>query len=233
MRIPITAPSIPTDAAMPNQALPTTLAFVAGFVDACTFLAFSGFFVAQATGSFVVAGSELVDSNAGFTVKVLAIPVFILAGMVTTCIVRLSDEKGRPALMPALCVEALLLIGLTITGLMDAAQLTPIPALFGLAAMGVQSAAAHLLLSGYGSTNVMTTNTTQLSIDLTNSILNRRLEPKVAQTGLIMLGFLVGVIVGAVAFKSVGLVCLLLAVAIVLALAIVEVRSFRIGKISA
>ena len=233
MPIPMNAPPIQTAPAMPGQALPTTLAFVAGFVDACTFLAFSGFFIAQATGSFVVAGSELANDNAGFALKILAIPVFILAGMVTTSIVRLASETGRSPVLATLGLEALLLIALTIAALTGSAQLTTIPALFGLAAMGVQSAAAHLVLPGYGSTNVMTTNTTQLSIDLTDSILNRRLEPKVVQTGLIMLGFLAGVVVGAVAFKAMGLICLLLAVAIVLALAIVELRSSRIGKISA
>lgn len=232
MQLPMTAHPIETHAAMPPQALPTTLAFVAGFVDACTFLAFAGFFVAQATGSFVVAGSELVNDNAGFALKVLAIPVFILAGMVTTLMVRLSPATQRTSLVPALCLEALLLAGLTITGLMSPDHLTVIPALFGLAAMGVQSAAAHLLLSGYGSTNVMTTNTTQLSIDLTDSILNRRLEPKLMQTGLITLGFLVGVIVGGVAFKAMGLSCLVFPIGLVLILAVTEAKPFGIGRIS-
>jgi len=230
MQIQTTAHPSKTIPAMPRQALPTTLAFVAGFVDACTFLAFAGFFVAQATGSFVVAGSELVSDNAGFPLKILAIPVFILAGMVTTGIVRFANRTGHSALAGSLYLEAFLLIALTLTALAGTAQITTIPALFGLAAMGVQSAAAHLLLPAYGSTNVMTTNTTQLSIDLADSILNRRLEPKVVQTGLIMLGFLAGVMLGGVAFKTMGLICLLFAVAIVFATATIEVRSFRVGK---
>ena len=40
--------------------VPALLSFAAGYVDACTFLALFGLYVAQVTGSFVVAGAELV-----------------------------------------------------------------------------------------------------------------------------------------------------------------------------
>jgi uncharacterized membrane protein YoaK (UPF0700 family) len=215
---------------MPNLWLPVTLAFVAGFVDACTFLAFAGLFVAQATGSYVVAGSELVSDNANFAAKVLAIPVFIVAGMGTTCMVRAWKDRTRVALVMALCIEAALLVALTATGIAaDAATADTIPALFGLAAMGVQSAAAHLLFPAYGSTNAMTNNTTQLAIDLTDSLLGRRVVPGVRRTGGIMLGFLVGVAAGGVAFKAVGLGCVLFAVAVVLAVAVVAARAEDAG----
>ena len=41
--------------------------------------------------------------------------------------------------------------------------------LFGLSAMGAQSALVRLLLRGVASTNVMTTNTTQIAIDATQA----------------------------------------------------------------
>lgn len=227
MPTPTTAAPPPASTLMATQAFATTLAFVAGFVDACTFLAFAGFFVAQATGSFVVAGSELVNDNAGFALKVLAIPVFLLSGMATTGIVRLAAGRDGFALAVTLCVEAFLLAGLVGTGLEGPQSLTAVPALFGLAAMGVQSAAARLLLSSYGSTNVMTTNTTQLSIDLADSIMSGHLAPRFIQTGTVMLGFLLGVVVGAVAFKAVGLGCVLLAVGIVLGAAVAAMRAAR------
>lgn len=209
---------------MPNLWLPVTLAFVAGFVDACTFLAFAGLFVAQATGSYVVAGSELVSDNANFAVKVLAIPVFIVAGMGTTCVVRAWKDRIRPALVTALCIEAALLVALTASGIGADAGTDTFPALFGLAAMGVQSGAVHLLLPAYGSTNAMTNNTTQLSIDLTDSLLGGRLVPGVRRTGGIMLGFLAGVASGGAAFKAVGLGCVLLPVAVVLVAIVVVAR---------
>ena len=92
------------------------LAFVAGYVDSCTFLAFNGLFVAQVTGSFVVAGSELVADNDGFLIKVLAIPVFFAAGVVTTVIVTAFGARDRRALVATLALEAALLAGLAWVG---------------------------------------------------------------------------------------------------------------------
>lgn len=61
--------------------IPTVLAIVAGFVDSCSFLAFNGFFVAQATSSFVLVGAGC-WAPASFTIiKVAAIPVFMATGM--------------------------------------------------------------------------------------------------------------------------------------------------------
>lgn len=198
---------------------PVSLAAIAGFVDACTFLAFAGFFVAQATGSFVVAGSELLSPNEAYAFKVLAIPVFILAGMITAAIVRVST--ARLALTLTLCIEAVLLIGLDISGPFGVpGAISAAPALFGLAAMGVQSAAVRLLLSNYGSTNVMTSNTTQLSIEIVDSLRAGRATPKLVQTGAIMLGFLSGVVLGGFAYRSFGLPGLALPIVVLMVLAL-------------
>src|SRR5258708_1220592 len=47
------------------RTVPALLSFAAGFVDACTFLALFGLYVAQVTGSFVVAGAEIVTHDEG------------------------------------------------------------------------------------------------------------------------------------------------------------------------
>jgi len=204
-------------------ALPATLAAIAGYVDACMFLAFAGFFVAQVTGSFVVAGSELVDTNNGLIFKVLAIPVFILAGMITTCVVRATDL--RHAMAMTLSLECALLIGLVCTTVLGGSgDITYAPALFGLAAMGVQSATARLLLSNFGSTNVMTTNTTQLAIELVDSFRARRATPRLLQTGSIMLAFLVGVILGGLSYRTVGLPGLVLPCVVLVGIAAAMLR---------
>jgi uncharacterized membrane protein YoaK (UPF0700 family) len=212
------------------------LGFVAGYVDSCAFLAFSGLFVAQVTGSFVVAGSELVTDNDGFLIKVLAIPTFFVAGVVATMIVSLLGAGSRRAWVATLMLEAALLSGLASVGVSAvSASGISVAALFGLAAMGVQSAGVRLLLDGYGSTNVMTTNTTELSIDVTEVALgwfrNRqasstaaavsgRAWARLTRLAPIMAGFLTGTIAGGFAYVSIGLICLTLAIAIVASLAI-------------
>src|SRR5215831_7147654 len=91
-------------------AVPALLSFVAGYVDSCTFLALFGLYVAQLTGSFVLAGTETVVHDASATIKLVAIPVFWLAGVVTTVMVRQS--RSRIALPATLALEAVLLAGL-------------------------------------------------------------------------------------------------------------------------
>ncbi|MER8406878.1 DUF1275 family protein [Mesorhizobium sp. M1307] len=195
-----------------DTGLSVMLALVAGYVDVCTFLAFAGFFVAQVTGSYVVAGSGLFGDGDGLGVKVLAIPVFLLAGMVTTAIVRLSGPRQHLAMVGLLGLEAALLCGLTIASLHDGANpITAGPALFGLAAMGIQSATVRLLLPSSASTNVMTSNTTQMAIELVDSCRSRRPTVRLLQTGSVMLGFLAGIIAGALAHRVAGLACLGLA----------------------
>src|ERR1039458_7639687 len=61
--------------------IPVVLSFVAGYVDSCTYLGLFGVFVAQVTGSFVLAGTQFVKSEPGALAKLLAIPFFFFAGM--------------------------------------------------------------------------------------------------------------------------------------------------------
>src|SRR6476659_2238762 len=76
--------------------VPVVLSFVAGYVDSCTYLGLFGVFVAQVTGSFVLAGTQLVRSEPGALAKLLAVAFFFLAGMAVTMLVYLSSA-GAPA----------------------------------------------------------------------------------------------------------------------------------------
>ena len=101
--------------------------------------------------------------------------------------------------------------------------------LFGMTAMGVQSALVRLLMRGVASTNVMTTNTTLLAISVAEILLGwieyrkagsaATLNPDYAQAhnefaALFPLGvgFFGGTAIGAIAFINVGLSCILAAV---------------------
>jgi uncharacterized membrane protein YoaK (UPF0700 family) len=222
--------------------VPPLLGFVAGYVDSCTFLALFGLFVAQVTGSFVVAGAQAVTHDEETLVKVLAIPVFFLAGIVTTIMAVQARRRHRSALPGTLLLEFLLLAGFMFTGAgaipFTDPNATPalVASLLGLSAMGVQSALVRLMI-GPTSTNVMTTNTTQAAIDATEFVFAwraRRRDPDDAETASyfdevaarcarlfpVIFSFLAGTLAGALAFLYAGLWCLALPLLTVLVLAV-------------
>jgi uncharacterized membrane protein YoaK (UPF0700 family) len=213
----------------PPRAVPILLAAVAGCVDACTFLGLFGFFVAQVTGSYVLAGAHWV---AGWpaAAAVLAVPVFFAGGVAATLAAIAGQAVARGPLAAALALETLLLIGFIATfaagspfGAPETASAVA-ASMFGLAAMGVQSALVRLLMRGVASTNVMTTNTSQIAIDATQlawawlcrddesaeTIRQREVCRQRLYSGLpLPLGFLAGTAVGAVAFTTAGYLVLL------------------------
>jgi uncharacterized membrane protein YoaK (UPF0700 family) len=214
--------------------VPALLSFAAGYVDACTFLALFGLYVAQVTGSFVVFGAGLVAPERGFVIKVLGIPVFFAAGVFTTILAQVLRRRGRSALTWALALECALLAGFLVLGLTVSfghdpnAPIAVFAAVLGLAAMGVQSAAVRLLLPGTASTNVMTTNTTLFAVDTGELLLGwhgrRRgdaaaaaqydaARERLAVLIPLGLGFFFGTFAGALAFVWIGLWCLVLVLA--------------------
>jgi uncharacterized membrane protein YoaK (UPF0700 family) len=209
----------------PPRAVPILLAGVAGYVDACTFLGLFGFFVAQVTGSYVVAGAHMVAAWPG-AAAILAVPVFFAGGVLATLAAIMGYAVARSGLAWAFMLEALLLIGFiaifAVGSPFDGPRTTLVAAasMLGLAAMGVQSALVRLLLKGVASTNVMTTNTSQIAIDATQLMFARlcrrvddpaearRLYEECRQRfrgGLpLPLAFLAGTALGAIAFAELG-----------------------------
>jgi uncharacterized membrane protein YoaK (UPF0700 family) len=207
----------------PPQWMPGVLATIAGFVDACTFVGLFGLFVAQLTGSYVVAGASVFAPGWPEATVLLAVPMFFAGGVVATFVATTAGANGLPALACAFCLETALLAGFAAIMV----SIGPLPvrppeafsaALLGLGAMGAQSALVRLLLRGVASTNVMTTNTTQIAIEATQAALafaQRRRDPETARRyaaacrGLaqmlpLPLGFSFGVVSGALAFATAG-----------------------------
>lgn len=231
------------------RVVPALLSFAAGYVDACTFLALFGLYVAQVTGSFVVMGAELAAHDEGFLIKVLAIPVFFGAGVATTIFAELLRRRGRAALAWTLALEcaliaAFLALGLAVPFRHDPnAPLTLAAAMLGLAAMGVQSASVRLLMPGVASTNVMTTNTTLFAIDAGELLLGwhgRRkgndpaaaaqfaaARARLAILIPIGLGFIAGTAAGAVGYMLFGLSCLIVILLTLLGLVVWAARRER------
>ncbi len=224
------------DPSMP-RAMPVLLSVLAGYVDSCTFLALFGLFVAQVTGSFVLAGTQLVAREEGGLIKLLGIPVFFVACFATSVGFHSLKRRGRPAVAAVLAFETILLCGLLVCWLVAApfrgpnAAPTVIASVCGLSAMAVQSALVRLLARGVPSTNVMTTNTTQFAIDLAEVGLTwraRRRSP--ADAALVdaharaiqrfnllwpvVVGFLVGTITGALAYARFDMWCVLAPIAL-------------------
>jgi len=207
--------------------VPPLLSFVAGYVDAITFLALFGFFAAQVTGSFVVAAAELVVNDRGVLVKMLAIPAFMLGCAFCAVIIIARRGANKSSLPLVLALEGLLLAGFTGLMLYSWPVTDPdsvrggIAGLLSAAAMGVQSTLVRLLLRGVPQTNVMTGNSTQLAIDATE-ILYAKLRPNLGSANpalaaqlaesrkrfatvfLVWAGFLVGAMLGAIAYAMAG-----------------------------
>ena len=231
---------------MADRIIAVLLGFTAGYVDGCTFVALFGLFVAQVTGSFVIAGAMLVVREPGALVKVLAIPAFLIGAAVTTVLASVVRGPAQRVAALALGLESLLLIGLLASGTLapigDPDQpLAVLASLFGLGAMGVQSAFVRLSMHAMPSTNVMTTNTTQVAIDATALMLGRifRRNPqrlrnavdpaqarfRLAQTLPVMLAFLVGTVAGAAACHRAGFSALAVPILILLGLTVRAARS--------
>ena len=223
--------------------MPVLLSLVAGYLDSYTYLSLFGLFAAQVTGSFVIAGAELVTRDYGIAGKLLAIAAFLAAAAATTVLIILARESGRAALPLMLGLEAVLLavfaaIVLFGPAVADARDWHGIVAgLFAAMAMGTQSVVVRLLMKDIPQTNVMTGNMTQLGIAFSELIMVRRRfergrhgDAAIREFGearhrlytvlWIAIGFLVGAASGAVAFATTGLLGALVTVAIVAALAL-------------
>jgi uncharacterized membrane protein YoaK (UPF0700 family) len=227
------------------------LSFVAGYIDSVTFLGLYGIFVAQMTGSFVLAGTQFVANEQGYLVKLLAIPVFFIAGCLATLIAALAQQRNGRALALVMTFECALLTALVLMHV--AVPMTHIDApavrataLLGIAAMGVQSAMVRLLMNGVASTNVMTTNTTQMAVDATLLLLHALRPPtdgatatvdaaRARMSGLlpIMIGFVSGTAVGAVGYAAIGFWTLLVPLALAYGVCGWTFRAARTGPAAA
>src|SRR5438309_3206454 len=150
--------------------LPTVLSTTAGAVDVIGFLALGGLFTAHITGNLVVLAAHYVTGRFGQIGPLLSVPVFVVVlGIVTVLFANKAPRKARRTL---LILHAGLLMGFLALG----AWLGPFTnpdsgtavsvGMIGVAAMATQNALVRLELPGFPSTAVMTTNITQVTIDL-------------------------------------------------------------------
>jgi uncharacterized membrane protein YoaK (UPF0700 family) len=179
---------------MKNQ-LSVLLSLNAGFVDTAGYLALQGLFTAHVTGNFVTFGAALVLGTSGALAKLMALPVFCVVVAGTRGLGNMSPSDGRLAMQTSLVIKLLLLV----LGAVLAIQLGPFthgdawPALATgmtlVAAMSIQNATQRIHLASSPPTTLMTGTTTQIMIDITDTV--QGLQPEARAVTRLRLGRLV------------------------------------------
>jgi uncharacterized membrane protein YoaK (UPF0700 family) len=210
--------------------LPLVLSTTAGAVDVIGFLALCELFTAHITGNIVVVAAHYVTHDSNQVEKLLAVPVFVIVLGVVTFAAGEVEKSGYSARRVLLILHALLLaacLGFAIEFGPFADADRPTALLVGMlavAAMATQNALVRLTLPGTPSTAVMTTNITQLAVDL-GTLAWKRAEPdelvkarrRASVTMLCVVGFVTGCAAGAALVVCCGLGALALPVALALA----------------
>lgn len=196
---------------------PVLLTLVGGAIDTIGFITLFGFFTAHVTGNLVMAGSGLVNGEDGLWIKLAALPLFILTVMVTKVFI---DKSHKPQLMlshlflaEALFLTAFMVAGLYFQPFTDAGDITvAMTGGLGLIALAIRNTASKTVIKHMSPTVLMTGNTTQLGINLTDYLRNRTPDnaKKLVNSSALVSSFLLGALVGALlylklSFWAVGL----------------------------
>jgi uncharacterized membrane protein YoaK (UPF0700 family) len=219
--------------------LPAVLSTTAGAMDVIGFLALGGLFTAHITGNLVVVAAHYVTGGFSEIGPILAVPVFIAVLGAVTLASGAVEKAGYGSRRALLVLQAALLAGCLGLGVgfgpfPDADRpMAVFVGMLGVAAMATQNALVKLALPGAPSTAVMTTNTTQLTIDLA-TLAGGRGQPddfanarrRASVTFPCVVGFLGGCAAGAVLDVHFGLWALALPVALAaLAVPLAELRT--------
>jgi uncharacterized membrane protein YoaK (UPF0700 family) len=155
-----------------SSLLPTILSTTAGAVDVIGFLALGGLFTAHITGNVVIVAAHYVTGGFSQVGPLLAVPIFMAMMGLVTFAFDVIARPGSTPLQPLLSLQTVLLAGFLGIGVgfgpfPDAdSWIAVLAGMFGVAAMATQNVLVKLALKDAPSTAVMTTNITQLTLDL-------------------------------------------------------------------
>jgi uncharacterized membrane protein YoaK (UPF0700 family) len=194
-----------------ERLLPAVLSTTAGAVDAIGFLAFGGLFTAHITGNVVILAAHYVIGGFSEIGPLLAVPVFMaVLGLVTAASVVAARTGLRPRrgllALHGFLLAVCLALGVAFGPFPDAERpLAVFVGMLAVAAMAVQNALVKLALPGSPSTAVMTTNLTQMTVDLTTLVCGlgtpddlARVRNRVGAILPCVVGFVCGCAVGAI-----------------------------------
>jgi uncharacterized membrane protein YoaK (UPF0700 family) len=205
--------------------LPAFLSTTAGAVDVIGFLALGGLFIAHITGKLVVLAAHYVTGSFGEVGPLLSVPVFVAVLGAITLASAAIQKRGHSPRRAFLVLQAALLAGCLGLGVgfgpfSDADHpMAVLAGMLAVAAMATHNALVKLALPGTPSTAVMTTNMTQMTIDLATLVWGRGDADELAKarrragvTGPCVVGFVAGCAAGAFLEVQFGLWALALPV---------------------
>jgi uncharacterized membrane protein YoaK (UPF0700 family) len=204
--------------------LPILLSATAGAVDAIGFLALGGLFTAHITGNLVVVAAHYAIGGFGQVGPLLAVPVFVAVLAALALLYKTPSADSPPQLkllvLHAGLLSACLGLGLQFGPFRNAdSPMAVVVGMLAVTAMATQNAMVKLVLVDTPSTAVMTTNTTQLLIDLVAIVQDRGDSTAIAKarqrarvTFTCMAGFVCGCMAGAALESRIGIGALALPV---------------------
>lgn len=194
------------------------LAFTAGFVDTCGFIALFGLFTAHVTGNFVLIGVAVAGEQQGIVGKLLALPVFVLAVATTRLFVLSRERRSKSATGPLLVSQIFFLALFLLAGVAAApvtaadAPLAILAGMLGVTAMAIQNAASRTAFATLAPTTVMTGNVTQIVIDLVDlaraHAVSDEMRGRLRKMVPAVAAFAVGALAGATGYVAAGFWCL-------------------------
>lgn len=219
-----------------KAALPVLLSFNGGYVDTAGYLALHGLFTAHVTGNFVTLAAALAFGTTGILTKLLALPVFCVVVVVTRLVSYGLPKRNWPVLPTMLSLKLLLMIAGAVlairhghfsNGDSGAAMVT---GLTFVAAMAIQNAAHRIHLGSAPPSTLMTGTTTQIMIDVADTIHGVLPEKREATRARMrdmawaLASFAIGAALAALLFSTVGMWCFAVAPTVALATQLVSAR---------
>lgn len=190
---------------------PIMLTLVGGAIDTIGFVALLGFFTNHVTGNLVMAGGGLVKGGDGLWIKLGALPVFVLTVMATRRVIE-KRQAGSPILSNLLFAEVAFLIAFMISALYFGPFNTPgawdlaLTGFLGLMAFAIRNTAGKTVMGKTRPTLLMTGNTTQLGIDLSDYLFNRNNcnIDSLKHSSATVFSFALGALVGTLLYIQIG-----------------------------
>ena len=188
---------------------PILLTIVGGAIDTIGFITLFGFFTAHVTGNLVLAGSGLVKGEDGLWIKLASVPLFIITVVITKIYIDKSRKQtlvlSHLFLAEALFLTAFMIAGLSFQPFTEAGDISvAITGGLGLTALAIRNTASKTVIKHMSPTVLMTGNTTQLGIGLSDYIANRSADnaKKLGHSAALVISFVIGALLGAVLYVN-------------------------------